>query len=171
MIPRYLQESQHPCIAEGVWLDSCQVEEFGDTLIVGTSQFGVNDGIDNLVANLSETVTRKKVDLEREAEEAGKAQLASIRFEAQHEGVTNTFSKPLVINGKRADFAEVLPHDVEGAATDRGAVGIFDDTKLLNSFVDRDVFFAEEDALGNERGGEGLDPRDVGRAGASDDER
>lgn len=85
--------------------------------------------------------------------------------------MTDTFSEPRVIDRQRSDLAEILPHDMEGPAPNRCSLRIFHDAKFLDGLVDGDVLFAEQDALGYERSGERLDPRDIRGACAPHDER
>lgn len=64
-----LQGAQHPGVAQGVGLDPFQVEEFGDPLVVGPEQLGVDLGGDGLPVDRFETVAREELGLEGEAEE------------------------------------------------------------------------------------------------------
>ena len=169
MMTRYLQESQHPCIAEGVWLHSRQIEELGDTLIVRTRELGVDAGVNNFITDLGKTMAREEVDLKGETKQAGQAQFAGVVFQPKHKGVTDALAEPILVDRQRADFAEILPHHVQGAAADGGSMGVFDDPKFLNRLIDGDVLFAEQDALSNQRGRERLNPRDVGRARTAND--
>ncbi|MFT6534077.1 MAG: hypothetical protein ACJAS7_000098 [Alpinimonas sp.] len=139
--------TQHPRIAEGVWLHSRQIKEFRNALIAGAHKLGVNGWVNNGVAHLGKAVTHEEIHLKRQTEKTREAELPSILFETEQDRVANAFSEPLFVDGQGADFTKILPHDMESAATNRGSLLVFNDAKLLNRFIHGDVFFAKQNAL------------------------
>jgi len=75
--------------------------------------------------------------------------------------MTDTLAEPLPRGREGTNLAEVLPKNVQGATSDDVALGVFSYTKLLNSFVNRDSFFTQQDALLDQRLNQVEDARNV----------
>jgi uncharacterized protein (TIGR00375 family) len=157
------QVQQHPRVAQGVRLHPVQAEKFGDTLVVGPQQFGVDVGRDRRAEDLGEAKTAEEGDREGQDEHALHAELAGLVKQRMRDPAPD--SVPLAARTDRdgPDLGQVLPQDVQCSAADDEAVGfLFRDPEFLHVLVQRDGGLAEQAPGVQVRVDQRADPRDVG---------
>src|SRR5690606_31456523 len=98
-------------------------------------------------------------------------QLTSVGLQVVDDSVPDPLVQPLGQHREGAHLTEVLPHDVQRAASENGAVVGLSDTELLDRLEQHDSVFAEEDAPLHERLHELADRPDVCGAGTPNEER
>src|SRR5690606_5020128 len=109
----------------------------------------------------------EEVGLERQAEQAREAQVAGVVLELGEDRVADAVAEPLVVDRDRADLAEVLPDDVQGAAADERAVRGLRDHELLDVLAEGDALLAQQGPPLHVRVAEAQRPGDIGGARAA----
>ena len=158
---------EHPRVAQGVRLHPREIEELGDALVGRAHQLGVDIRRHQAFADLGVAVLGEEARLEGQAEQPGEAEFARVRLEPLEQGVPDTLAAAPGGHGQRAHLADVLPHHMEGTASDERTVIGLGDAELLHRLVEHHAVFAEQDAVLHERLDERLDRGHVGGAGAA----
>ena len=113
--------------------------------------------INEVFTHSLEAVTRKKVSLKSEAKQPLETERVCVALNLVEQCVTDATTKPFGCDGERAHFGKVVPHDVEGTASDDCAVWQHGHAKLLHCFVKDHKIFTEQAALVDEWLNEALD--------------
>src|SRR3984957_20357287 len=131
-----LQAQQHAGVSERVRLNPVQVEELGHAVIVRAEQLGVHFRRDRRPADFGETVTGEEGDGEGQHENAGYAHRPSTIKQLIDDEVPDARAPPALINRDGAELRQVVPQNVQRAASDNGAVsGRLGDGELKDVFV------------------------------------
>src|SRR3954447_26600081 len=112
------QVQQHPGIAERVRFDVLEVQELGDARVVGAAQRVVGVVVDRRPLDLGEARSGEEVDVERQSEQAGQAELAGGLDQGVEQLPSDAVLRAVRVDGQRADLAQVGPEDVQGPAAD-----------------------------------------------------
>src|SRR3984885_797603 len=131
-----LQAKQHAGVSKRVRLYPVQVEELGHAVIVRAEQLGVHFRRDRRPADFGETVTGEEGDGEGQHENARYAHRPSTIKQLIDDEVPDARAPPALINRDGAELRQVVPQNVQRAASDNGAVsGRLGNGELKDVFV------------------------------------
>src|SRR5690606_37366506 len=147
--------------AERVRLDVRQIQELLDAGVAAAQQLRVHVGVDDVLADRLESATEEESGLEGEAEESGESELAGPLLQSFDERAADAVVQMILADEQRAHLAEVLPHDVQGSASDQLSA-VFGDDELLHRPVQHGEILAEQDASLHQRLQKSVDAGDVG---------
>src|SRR3954451_1831350 len=142
-----LERQQHSGISKDVGLHVRQVEELGDTGVVGAAHLLVDLRSDRRALDLLEAVPGEELDLEGEHEDPLQVQFPGHVQQAVHDRVPHALTPDLRVYRDGADLAEVRPQHVQRAAADQLTVGL-GDPELLDRLVERHQIFLQQDLAG-----------------------
>ena len=119
--PGALEHQQHPGVAQDVRLDVAQVQELGDTDVIGAAHLLVHLGGDRGALDLGETVPAEELGLESQHEHPLQLQLAGHLEQPVDDRMADAVARDLRIDRDGADLAEIGPQHVQRAAADHFA--------------------------------------------------
>ena len=163
---RASEQQQHPGVAQDVGLDVAQVQELGDTDVVGAAHLLEHLGGDRRALDLGEPVPAEELGLEGQHEQPLQLQLASDFEQSVDDRVADAVAGRRRVDRDGADLAEIRPQHVQRAATDHSA-GEFGHPELLDGLVQRHQVLFQQD-LSRIRVDEVFDRGDIGCSRAPD---
>ncbi|BDZ40476.1 hypothetical protein GCM10025863_30900 [Microbacterium suwonense] len=120
-----------------------------------------------MLADRLESTADEEAGLESQAEQPRQAQLPGSQLEAFDDRTPDAVIQMVVAHEQGAHLSEVLPHDVQGPASDQFARHLGDD-ELLHRAVQHRQILAEQDTSLDQRLQKRMDAGDVGGAGCAD---
>jgi hypothetical protein len=115
-------------------LDSCQIQELGNTVIGGTHHFFKGFGINGDVAYGFKTVLGKEVHLKGEAEHALDANALGTFQKRGNDGVPHALTSGSLGYNQGTNLRQVFPHHVKCAGTNDGTGFVQGNQKLWHLF-------------------------------------
>src|ERR1700722_11603479 len=132
----FLEPEQHARVSQRVGLHAVEVEELGDAVIVRAQQLSVNLGGHRRAADFGEAVTAEEVHRKGQHEYTRYADPASAVEQVVDDQVPDARAAQALVNGDGAQFGEILPHNVQGPASDdAAAVGTLGHAELEDVLV------------------------------------
>src|SRR5271156_5659486 len=161
-----LQHQQHPRVAQSVRLDVAEIQELGDTDVVGAAHLLENLGSHRGALDLSKPVPGEEFGLEGQHEQPLQLQVTGDPEKLVDDGVPDAASRHRQVDGDGAHLAEIGPQHMQCAATDHDAL-VLGHPELLDGFIQRHQVLFQQD-LARVGVDEVLDHRDVGGSRAPD---
>ena len=130
----------HPRVTQSIGFYALQVEEFGDSLVIGAEELGIYLWTHRSALDLHKPVSSKKFGLKSETEEAPDAQFSGSKEDGLQDGMTYPLAMKLFLNRDGANFGQVFPDHVERPAANHFSV-VHRHNKFLDALKERDGLF------------------------------
>src|SRR3984957_16808450 len=159
---------QHARVAQRVGLHPVQVQELGDTLVIGTQELGIHLRRGSLSRDLGKAVPPAELDRKRQDEYPTHAQFPGGIEQCQDYLIPGPSALMLLRHGDRAYLGQILPHHVQCTTACDFTVRGTGHPELLDVLIQGHGWLIEQSAGPGISVDECPDGPDISRPGTSD---